>query len=406
CNADDDQPDSDAEVPDAITVSGGTLGSNTIASGAAWTVTNTLNIDSGTLYVDGANDRVGIGTTGPLAKLHAGTSVSDTSTYSFANTGAVITSIGVDHTAGRTNALALMRDGTSGVVYAGLAAFDLSRWSADGVNARTQLDIRLANTDTNTLTDVLSLRSDGNVGMGTTSPGQTLTVAGTANVTGAAYLGNSKCGSGYALTTDSVTGLISCTAVGTGSMSSFNIAGDSGSDSVTNGQTVTIAGGTNGIDTSESGRTVTLNLDWTEVGTDAISEAKIDFDTSCASTSKLYVNGNDLACNADDDQPDSDAEVPDAITVSGGTLGSNTIASGAAWTVTNTLNIDSNTLYVDGTNNRVGVGINSPTRTFEVSDGTKGITLDPTQVSPVINTTASTDLTITSSSGNVIIKLG
>ena len=84
-----------------------------------------------------------------------------------------------------------------------------------------------------------------------------------------------------------------------GTMSSWNIAGDTGSDSVTNGQTVTIAGGTNGIDTSESGRTVTISLDWSEVGNDAISEAKIDFDTSCGPTSKLYVSGNDLACGTD-----------------------------------------------------------------------------------------------------------
>jgi hypothetical protein len=117
-----------------------------------------------------ANGNLGIGVTSPLARLHTGINLSDYSSQTFTNTGAIITSIGVDHTASRTNVLSLMRDGTSGIVYAGLAAFDISRWSADGVNARTQLDIRLADTDTATITDVLSLRSSGNVGIGTTSP--------------------------------------------------------------------------------------------------------------------------------------------------------------------------------------------------------------------------------------------
>jgi hypothetical protein len=135
-------------------------------------------VGSNNFIFDGTN--VGIGATSPLARLHAGPNISDTSTYSFTNTGAVIASFGVDHTATRTNVLSLMRDGTSGVVYAGLAAFDLSRWSADSVNARTQLDIRLANTDTNTITDVISLRSNGCVGIGTTAPRDILDVVGSA----------------------------------------------------------------------------------------------------------------------------------------------------------------------------------------------------------------------------------
>jgi len=49
--------------------------------------------------------------------------------------------------------------------------------------------------------------------------------------------------------------------------------------------------------------------------TDSISESAIDFDVSCASGSHLYVNGNDLACELDDDTPDTDAEVPDDITI-------------------------------------------------------------------------------------------
>ena len=73
------------------------------------------------------------------------------------------------------------------------------------------------------------LGASGNVGINTTSPAQTLTVAGTGNVSGALYLGNSKCASGYVLTADPTTGLVNCTAGGTGSGggSYWNLSGSS-----------------------------------------------------------------------------------------------------------------------------------------------------------------------------------
>ena len=110
-----------------------------------------------------ASSLLSAGATSGLADVHFGPNVSDTSSLSFTNTSLVVASKGVDHTAARSNVMTLMRDGTSGVVYAGAARFDISRWQSDGVNARTQLTIALANTDTATLTDTLSLRSDGRV---------------------------------------------------------------------------------------------------------------------------------------------------------------------------------------------------------------------------------------------------
>ena len=44
--------------------------------------------------------------------------------------------------------------------------------------------------------------------------------------------------------------------------------------------------------------------DWdanADLSADEISEAKIDFDTACAAGNHLYVSGNDLACESDDD---------------------------------------------------------------------------------------------------------
>ncbi|MCF7798306.1 hypothetical protein K9M74_00215 [Candidatus Woesearchaeota archaeon] len=53
----------------------------------------------------------------------------------------------------------------------------------------------------------------------------------------------------------------------------------------------------------------------------------------------------------------------------------------------------------------VGIGTTSPSKTLEVSDGTKGITFDPDPTDPVINTTSG-DIVITSAGGDVIIQLG
>jgi len=69
---------------------------------------------------------------------------------------------GIDQTAARSNTIHLMRDGTSGVIYAGAASFDIDRWETNGVNARTRLYLSLAHTSSlSGMIDVMSWRSDG-----------------------------------------------------------------------------------------------------------------------------------------------------------------------------------------------------------------------------------------------------
>jgi hypothetical protein len=55
-------------------------------------------------------------------------------------------------------------------------------------------------------------------------------------------------------------------------------------------------------------------------------------------------------------------------------------------------------------NTTLGVGTNNPSQKMEVSNGSQGVTIAPERT--LINTTNSTNLTLTSSDGNVIIKLG
>lgn len=188
----------DAQIGGALrdsTNSAGTSGHvlQSTGTGMAWVATSTLGISGGggasNWTLSGSNvyrttGSVGIGTSAPLAPLHVGTTMSDYASLSFADTGAVITAPTGDQTAAESNVLTLMRDGTNGVTYAGAARFDMSRWETSSTNARTALDIKLSHASTDNLVSVLTLRSNGNVGIGATAPISLLEVQGGLTTTG------------------------------------------------------------------------------------------------------------------------------------------------------------------------------------------------------------------------------
>ena len=133
---------------------------------------------SESMRLDGSG-RLGLGTTSPAYALDvrdgivfSGRGVTDAGAISYTNTAAVFSSRGVAHTDARSNVLRLMRDGTSGVVYAGYVDFDLSRWEDSSVNSRTALTFKLGHglLDAPDEKDVMTLRSNGNVGIGTDNP--------------------------------------------------------------------------------------------------------------------------------------------------------------------------------------------------------------------------------------------
>ncbi|MDL2342454.1 MAG: right-handed parallel beta-helix repeat-containing protein, partial [Patescibacteria group bacterium] len=70
--------------------------------------------------------------------------------------------------------LVLSRTGVNGQSYANNAEFLLSRFANSGTDSKTQLDIALTNTSEAAATKILTLRSDGSVGIGTTAPANKL----------------------------------------------------------------------------------------------------------------------------------------------------------------------------------------------------------------------------------------
>ena len=77
--------------------------------------------------------------------------------------------------------------GTTSVNSGARATFKICRWEHNGTNSRTRLDITLANTTYDDIS-VMSIRSDGRVGIGITNPSETLDIgAGNFKTTGIVY---------------------------------------------------------------------------------------------------------------------------------------------------------------------------------------------------------------------------
>ena len=143
---------------------------------------NTVQVDTDVLYVDAVNDRVGIGEQSPSAKLQITTpfasSPSD-SIFLFTN---------------GSNTLG----GGSEIIFGSSTSATPTIYNAKIAGVRSSLDngssdlwFQTTHVATATApTTKIIIKSDGNVGIGTTSPGYKLEVTGNARVSTNFYIGN------------------------------------------------------------------------------------------------------------------------------------------------------------------------------------------------------------------------
>jgi hypothetical protein len=154
-------------------INGTLIGNATPSSGAFTTLTASANVnfDSGTLFVDGTNNRVGVGTTAPTVPLDIVDSAASGTGLRVLGGGAGGPLATFTRNIGATGTVAINSSGGSPQ-----ATFNsASTTFAVGVSST---NFKISNSNVLDTTDRFVINSSGNVGIGNATPGSTLTVAG------------------------------------------------------------------------------------------------------------------------------------------------------------------------------------------------------------------------------------
>ncbi len=255
----------------ALTLDSGTTGVVNIATGTSGKTINiaTDNTNADTINIGSALDSV---------------AVLGTSTITGATTvngsGSAATNIGTGTSTGTI---------TIGRVTGTDLALNDANWNVTGAGAANFVSFGATTPGTGAFT---TLSSTGNTTIGDANS-DTLTINAGSSGTGIILADTSFANCS---TLSTVSNIVTCGAAG-GSMSSFTAAGDTGTpQTISDSNTLSIVGGTNGIDTVASATdTITLNLDTTEIGSTTFgtgSASTWTFDAS-AGTDTTIAFGND-----------------------------------------------------------------------------------------------------------------
>ena len=210
-------------------------------------ISSNLAVDTNTLFVDSVGNKVGIGADVPSSKLTVNQIPEHRSTYDHSLAPMTVTN--PTATSSLTlndpkDVLNLAREGTHSEAHGARATFKLSRYENSGTASRTRLDLNLAHGSYDDQ-NIMTMRSDGNVGIGKTNPGSALDVVGTVTATtfSGALSGNSTTATSAAtLTTTRTIGGVSFNGGANINLPGVNAAGNQNtSGTATNSSTSVLA---------------------------------------------------------------------------------------------------------------------------------------------------------------------
>lgn len=155
------------------------INTNTLWYGTSSTGSHRFYTGTNERLVINSSGLVGVGTTDPKSKITINATPTQTgSVFDYSLSPITITNTTPTSTSVLNDpvpVLYLCREGTASQSYASKATFNLCRYENSGINSRTRLDLALTNDAFNDVS-IMSIRSDGRVGIGTTSPSALLDV--------------------------------------------------------------------------------------------------------------------------------------------------------------------------------------------------------------------------------------
>jgi hypothetical protein len=349
----------------AVTTSN--LAGNVTMGGTLQTISGNSNFDNGTLFVDATNNRVGISNTSPTVAFEvtgaANVSTSVNSALLTVGTSFIANTTGVYHT-GLVNATSLSTTGllanttalvpTSNTILLGNTTSRFVLSANTGSFSGAVSGITTLGAGNTTVTGFVNATSTIQGGSSLTisgaASGITTLAAGNTTITGFANVSTSVNSALLTVGTSFIANTLGAYHTGIVDAGSFTVATINATSNgfFANATTVTVGNTSVNIAITPAGITSS--------GGTGVNPSSNTIGTALGtSTQRWILNANT-------------GNFSGALTVSGtSTLTGNTTLSGTLQTISGNSNFDSGVLFVDATNNRVGINNTAPTVALEVS---------------------------------------